>query len=82
MESLKSAEECSGGFFELMYVFALAFMNCTRCYSFVYRTPVLNRATAPRMLINVIRLENDSICGRNVLKIQHVSFNLHTCTYA
>jgi hypothetical protein len=71
MESLKSAEESRDGFFDFMYVFALAFMNCTHCYSFVYRPPVLIRATAPRMLINVIRLEGDTICGRNVLRIQH-----------
>jgi hypothetical protein len=71
MECLKSAEDCSGGVFEFIYVFTLAFINCTHCYSFMYRPPVLTRATAPPMLINVIRLEDDSICGRNVLKIQH-----------
>jgi hypothetical protein len=70
MESLKSAEDCSGGFFGFMFVFALAFMNCTHWYSFVYRPPVLIRATAPRMLINVFRLEDDSICDRNVWRIQ------------
>ena len=71
MESLKSAEDCSGGFFEFIYVFAVTFMNCTQCYSFVYRPPVLIRASAPSLLINVIRLEDDSICGRNVLSFQH-----------
>jgi len=50
MESLKSAEDCSRGFFEFICVFALAFMNCTHCYSFMCRPPVLIRATAPRML--------------------------------
>ena len=63
MDSLKRAEDCSGAFFEFLYVFALAFMNCTHCSSFVYRPTVLIRTTAPRMFINVIRLEDDSICG-------------------
>ena len=69
MENFKSAEESSGGFFEFMYGFALAFMKCTHYYSFVYIPPVLLRLTASRMLINVIRIEDGSICRRNMLRI-------------